>query len=94
MTETPNRRGEDKAINEIKVSLATVINNTEHMAAYQDTCVKDREALYKRIRVVDVQIGVLESKQKTTSWISGVLLVTCIGTVFGVLGRWIFAHMK
>ncbi len=48
----------------------------------QDSCKLDRDALFKRIRQIDVQLGVVEAKQKgvlRVLWLMGAGVIGGIG---------------
>lgn len=73
---------------DLAIALTRLADNTEALKEVQDACVEDRKALYKRMGQVDVQLGVIKSKQTTITWTGSIAILA----VVGLIGRWVASH--
>ena len=89
MAEHKEGNGVERRIN-LAVTLATISTTLTNLEKTQDTCQEDRNALYKRIGQVDVQLGKIETHQKTITWVGSIFTIAGLTAVV----RYIVTHFK
>lgn len=66
---------------DMAVQLSVMSGKIDNVCKDTLICKKDRGALFKRMRQMDVQITKLETKQSVVTWVGGSVVLITLGTL-------------